>query len=291
MGIASSTELDRSFEAEIGKDPILKRKWVLTLSDSTLQGNDLDESQVFGQLGISDFGEPHPTFQSLGLRKIQILERYEGSPYHVLVVADYGLVTANEKLAPTSRSAEWTFESQPSEVAALFYYDAQGTKKPLTNSAFDYFSGLTTEESLVRAKMRKNYQQFPSNQMAATNKLNEDPYFGGAQYAWKCAGVNASYTIERHNGTVYEYWSAEVELLYRESTWVLQLPDIGWNYISGNQKRRAMVFDYENGEWVASANPVALSGGAINLNGQPDILQRRVHQTASFFGLFGNPPT
>lgn len=291
MGIESSTEIDRSFEAELGKDPILKRKWVLTLSDSTLQGNGLNESDVFGQLGISSFGEPHPSFQTLGLRKIQITERHEGSPYHVLVVADYGLVTANEKLQPTSRSAEWTFESQPSEVAALFYYDGQGTKKPLTNSAFDYFSGLTTEESLVRAKMRKNYQDFPSNQMAATNKLNEDQYFGGAQYTWKCSGVNAAYTIERHNGTVYEYWAAEVELLYRQSTWVLQLPDIGWNYISGNQKRRAMVFDYENGEWVASANPVALSGGAINLNGQPDILQRRVHQATNFSGLFGIPPT
>jgi hypothetical protein len=79
--------------------------------------------------------------------------------------------------------------------------------------------------------------------------------------------------------------------MYRQTGWVLQLPDVGWNYLSGGQKRRAMVFDFENGEWVASANPVGLDGSGNQTSGQPAVLQRRVNQVANFTTLFGTPPS
>jgi hypothetical protein len=66
---------------------------------------------------------------------------------------------------------------------------------------------------------------------------------------------------------------------------------VGWNYLSGGQKRRAMVFDFENGEWVASANPVGLDGSGNQTSGQPAVLQRRVNQVANFTTLFGTPPS
>jgi hypothetical protein len=103
--------------------------------------------------------------------------------------------------------------------------------------------------------------------------------------------VNATYTIEAHNNNVYTYWATTCELLYRESKWNLQLPDVGWNFIGGGQKRRAMVFDFENGEWVASANPVALNGSGGQSSGFPAILERRVNSEANFGDLFGTPPT
>jgi hypothetical protein len=51
-----------------------------------------------------------------------------------------------------------------------------------------------------------------------------------------------------------------------------------------------MVFDFENGEWVASANPVGLDGSGNQTFGLPALLQRRVNQVSDFTELFGEPP-
>jgi hypothetical protein len=127
--------------------------------------------------------------------------------------------------------------------------------------------------------------------MQATNKINSGDYFGCPAHSWKVAGVNATYTIESYNNVVYTYWATTCELLYRESKWNLRIPDVGWNYLSGGVKRRAMVFDFENGEWVASANPVALDGNGNQSSGFPYIHDFRVNSEANFSTLFGTPPT
>jgi hypothetical protein len=98
------------------------------------------------------------------------------------------------------------------------------------------------------------------------------------------------YTVESYNNVTYYYWAATCELVYRESKWNLRIPDIGWNYLSGGVKRRAMVFDFENGEWVASANPVALDGNGNQSSSFPYIHDFRVNSEANFSTLFGSPP-
>lgn len=290
MGVTRHEELARTYENEIGSPPRAVRRFACTLSDDTLQNNPPTEAALLAQCGLGSFGAVHPDMNAFKLRKVAINERFGDSPYHVEVIAEYGNVTPNELLAPTSRTSEWSFESQPSQVPALFYFDGT-TKKALVNSAFDYFEGLTTEESMVRATMRKNYSAFPTSQMTATNALNDATYFGGAKYSWKVVGVNSAYTIEALNGVSYSYWATQCELMFRQTGWVLQIPDVGWNYLSGGVKRRAMVFDYENGEWVASANPVGLDGSGSQTNGQPAILERRVSPEADFSTLFGTPPS
>lgn len=292
MGVDSNRELARSFETELGGAPVAKRTWAVTLSDGTLQGSPATETEIFTALGLDNWGSQHSAaLSSLKLRKVSLTERYGDSPYHVLVVAEYGLVTANELLTPTSRTAEWSFESKPSQVAALYYYDDEtDQKKPLTNSAYDYFEGLTTDEQLVHATMKKNYTNFPTAQMAATNSVNQSQYFGGATHTWKVAGVNTTYTMELYNNVEYKYWATQCELIYRQSGWNLQLPDVGWNFIGGGQKRRAMVFDFQNGEWIASPNPVALDGEGAQTAGAPAILERRMSPEANFSELFGTPP-
>lgn len=290
MGIASHVELARSAEAELVGQQLAKRVFVLTLTDNTLENNALSETEVLSTLGLGSWGVAHPTWTWLGLRKITINERYGDSPYHVECVAEYGPIAANELFAPTSRIEEWTFETKPNDVPALFYFDGS-TKKPLTNSAYDIFEGLTTQEAMVRAVMRKNYSSFPAAQMNATNSVNSDTYFGTAPYTWKCTGVNTSYTLEVYNGVKYAFWATQIELLYRQTTHVLQIPDVGWNFLSGGEKRRAMVFDYKNAEWVASANPIGLDGNGGQTFGQPEILQRRVNPATAFTPLFGTPPS
>jgi hypothetical protein len=290
MPIQSWRELARTTEGEVRGTTTATRTFVLTLADNTLDNNPPTEAEIISTLSLDNWGTAHPAFAFLGLRKVSITERFSDSPYHVQVVAEYGLITANDLLVPTSRTSEWTFAAEPAQVPAFYYWDGT-TRRPLVNSANDYFEGLTTEEQIVRATIKKNYSSFPASQMQATNKINSGDYFGCPAHSWKVAGVNATYTIESYNNVIYTYWATTCEIVYRESKWNLQLPDVGWNFIGGGQKRRAMVFDFQNGEWVASANPVALDGSGGQSSGFPAILERRVNSEANFSTLFGTPPT
>jgi hypothetical protein len=298
MGVASFTELARTFENELGGSPKAVRTWAVTLTDDTLQNNPTTHGEVINALGINNYGSAHPDIVNsyFGLRKVTITERYSDSPYHVLAVVEYGVVSANELLSPTSRTAEWSFESKPSQVAALYYWDGT-TRRALTNSAFDFYEGLVADELIVVAKVTKNYSDFdaangPQDLINATNKLNSGLYLGCPVHTWKVAGVSTEYVTEIYNNVAHQYWRTTSELQFRQSTWNLFLPDVGWNFIAGGQKRRAMVFDFENGEWVASANPVGLNGsGGMNFTATPFINERRVCEEVNFSPLFGTPPT
>ena len=89
---------------------------------------------------------------------------------------------------------------------------------------------------------------------------------------------------------LYRYWAVKVEILFRQTGWPLQLPDVGFNFLSGGQKRRGMVLDFENAEWVASPGPIGLDGSGNQTLGAPEILTRRVHREVNFNAYFGAPP-
>ena len=84
-----------------------------------------------------------------------------------------------------------------------------------------------------------------------------------------------------------------VELLYRQTGWNLLIPDVGFNFIANGEKRRAMVLDNQNNEWLASSDPVALDGqGGLAAAGQaPAILTRRLYRRIDFNTYFGSPPS
>lgn len=290
--IVSTRELARTFENEVGATGgTARRRWVCNLSDNTLDnGGPPDIAAILAATTGGAFNALHPVHTALGLRKIIVNERFEDDPYKLEVIGEYGFVRSEELLVPAARPAVWSFESQLGQIPALFYYD-DDTQYPLTNSAYDFFPGLTTEESMVRIKVQQNFVTYPNLWLAAQNHVNAGFFLGCAQDTVKVASVEATYTTEMVNNLMYSYYASTASLLFRQSSHNLLIPDVGFNFIDGGQKRRGMVFDFQNGEWLPSPNPIALNGsGMQNLTGNPAILTRRVNPRANFTTLFGSPP-
>lgn len=294
MAIVSTKELPRTFEREITRSAILKRRWVCVLDDNTTNNVPVGFQDVLAATGLSNWGAAHPDLTAWKFRKIAINEGYEGSPYHVEVVAEYGTVRDEEVLAPILRPSVWSCEGSTGEFPALFYYNGSGngTTYPLTNSAYDFYPGLMTTESVVLMKVTKNFSAFPASWYAANNCVNSAIYFGCDKHTIRVAGIDTTYEYEEFGGSIVKFWKATATLAYRQSGHNLLLPDVGFNFIEGDEKRRAMVFDLQNSEWIPSPNPVGLDGnGGLNMAGNATVLNRRVNPEANFQTVFGTPPT
>jgi hypothetical protein len=112
----------------------------------------------------------------------------------------------------------------------------------LTNSAGDYFEGLTVDEAQQKVTIQSNRRDFPSALAAAvTNCVNNATYLGFAQDGVKVQGISGEQATEQVNGVDVKYWKITSELLCRQSGWSLLLPDVGFNYIDGGVKKRADV--------------------------------------------------
>lgn len=299
MPVVSTKELARTYEREVGRAAIVKRRIICVLSDNTTDNTPTTELAILAAVfNVSEFtiansvlfGEPYPGLPAWKLRKFTINEGYEGSPYHTEVVLEYGLVRDEELLSPTARPAVWNFEGSTGEFPALVYYDGD-TAYPLTNSAFDFYPGLMTTESVVLMKVTRNFASFPSSWYSANNSVNDATYFGCPEHTIRVAGIDTTYESEELGGSVVRFWKATATLAYRQSGHNLQLPDVGFNFIANGEKRRAMVFDFQNSEWVPSPTPVALDGSGGLSGGAPEVLNRRVNPELDFLSIFGTPPT
>ena len=291
MGVAHHRELPRSNKFRLGEARDLTRQFVITHDAS---GQATTANQVAAALSL-DIGTAHPEYADVRCVEIEYEENYEGSQYHSLVTAKYGFPSGglDQLAAPTSRPALWTFTTQGATVPALFYYHGSGNgdQRPLTNSAYDYFEGLTTDEAQCKVVISQNLATFPSSwAIGLTNTINSTTWIGGATHCWKCQGISGELKFEEYGGTLHRFWAVKVELLFRQTGWPLQLPDVGFNFLAGGQKRRAMVFDFQNAEWVASPGPVGLDGSGAQTLGAPAILTRRVHREVDFNSYFGSPP-
>lgn len=288
--IVSTRELARTFENEVGSTGgTARRRWVCNLSDDTLtNGGPPDITTILSATAGSSWGASHPVHTALRLRKLNVNERFEDDPYKLEVVGEYGTITSDELTTPTARAPKWAFESQAGQVPALFYYNGS-LAFPLTNSAGDFFPGLVTDESMVRIKVQKNFAGVPYGWLSAQNFVNNSTYLGCAPHTIKVASIEVVLSAEEFNNSYIEYYTATASLLYRQSSHNLLLPDVGFNFIDGGQRRRGMVFDFQNNEWVPSANPVALNGSGGQTFGSPAILVRRVNPQADLASIFGTP--
>ena len=286
MAVISFREMPRTGEWRFGETPELNRRFIITV-DTPGATTPLQCVQAVGV----DIGTKHPQYTGVPCINISINENYDDSPYHIELVARYGASDVGESPNPLLRPSQWKFENFGQQAARLWYYGDDGNRYPLTNSAYDFFEGITADEAFTRVTITSNILVFPSALAAAvTNRINQDPYLFQPPGSWKCQGVTAEEKREVVGTDLLAYWAVTVSLLYRESGWNLLLPDMGFNYIGDGQKRRVMTFDFQNSEWIPSPVPMGLNGAGQQTFGAPAILNRRIYAFASFNSSFGAPP-
>ena len=287
MAVISYREvIPRTASHKFGESPTAERKYIITVDEPTPTQN------LVNAVGILH-ASAHPEFSYLKCLNIQVTET---DRHHAEITYSYELPKQEElDPNPLARPDVWSFSTGGSQVPALVYYDGSGNsnKKPLQNTAKDFFEGLTTLEAEVRASISGNRPTFPlANAAAVTNSVNSSSYLGGAAHTWLCAGISGQQATEVVNDVELRYWQITVELVYRASGHDLLLPNVGWNYLEGGEKKRVWVKDPESGEKVASGSPRALTneGGLKADDQEPDILTRRVYPEANFSTYFGTPP-
>lgn len=291
MAVIAHYELARAAQFRFGESPGLDRRFVCVVDNPSTT----TRTQLSQAIGV-DLGTKHPTSIFIPCIAIDINEQYEGSRYHVEIVCKYAIdEELTDNINPLLRPDTWAFETGGVTVPALAYFDGNGNSnaslRPLTNSAFDYFEGLTVDEGQSQAVIRGYRATFPSAlAVSLTNTINAGPYLGGAAHTWKCAGIAASQGKAFVFDQLISYWEFTSTLIYRQTGWNLLLPDMGFNFIGGGQKRRVMTFDFENSEFVASPVPMGLDGFGAQTFGAPAILTRRVYRQVDFNIYFGTPP-
>lgn len=284
MSVVKVTELATvSASRKFGEPPVFQRKWVVEVDDPTTPQTDIVNAP-----GVS-FLTPHPeAYYCLAMNGA--VANYSGSRWHYEVTWDYEL-PKQENLDPNplARPDIWKWSTGGLSVPALYFYDGS-TLKPLQNSANDFFEGATVDISTLQASISGNRPTFDYGlATAVTNSVNKDTYLGAPPGTWKCSGISAQPAVEVVNETEVRYWQTEVTLEYRPDKWALQLPDIGWNYLEGGQKKRVWVIDSESGERVPAANAQPLNTDGTLKTGAPDILERRVQREVNFNDYFGQP--
>jgi hypothetical protein len=297
MAVRSFRELaGRTFQHRFGESPTAEIRYALTLDDPATS-----HQEMLNSVGIFH-GSLHPEYLYLVCTEGSVSEA-DPDPWHASITYRYEVPlrgTQEFQANPLARPDVWSFSTAGSQVPALTYYSGSGNGSilPLVNGAGDFFEGLTTDESEVRASISGNRSAFPlATAAAVTNALNNAPYLGGAVHTWKCAGISAQQATEVVNDIELNYWQVSVELIYRQSGWPMLIPHVGWNYLvtAGGEKRAAYVIDPEDGSTkLPSSTPQPLnSDGTLKYagaGGAPDLLTRRLHPEVDFSAYFGTPP-
>jgi hypothetical protein len=288
--------LPRTFSHKFGESPTAERKFVVTTDGPEAHQILLNTVGIF-------HGAVHPEFTYLLCTEGSVTEpdRQHAEISYRYEVPQSG--SQDNQPNPLARKDVWSFSTGGAAVPATVYYHGAGneTRRSLTNSAGDFFESAMTDEAELRCSISGNRASFPIRAAAeATNCVNADAFMGAGRHQWKCAGISGQQQVEVISGVEIKYWSVTAELVYRQSGWNLFLPNVGWNYIQGGEKRRAWVWSDpgEGGtrEQIASSNPMPLleDGGLVvsspGESNPPIILNRRVHREVNFTPLFGNPP-
>lgn len=296
MGIISVEELPRgSAQRRFGEPPVYERKWAVRVDDPATA-----ENLVVNSVGVG-FLDPHP--EAFYCKAFDVSRDYlDGNRWLHVVTWKYEVPKLeNVDEHPLARPDEWRFSTGSVQIPALTYYDNNDVLRALVNTAGDFFEGLTEEEPTLTATISGNRASYDYNLAnAVTGALNNAPYLGFPTWAWKVEGISGEQAVEIVNEQEVRYYKVEATLKAKPSTWVLQLPNVGWNYVFGGQKRRVFVW-YDPGDgqalqMVPSSNPQPLDAtgnivtAAPGESNPPALLTRRTKKQINFVQFFGVPP-
>lgn len=235
--------IPRTFSHRFGESPTAERKFVVTVDEPT------DTQTIINAVGIFH-GDLHPEYLYLRCLDAQFTET---DRQHVEGTYRYE-VPKQENLEPNplARPDVWSFSAGGAQVPALFYYDGDGLA-PLVNSAGDFIDGVTATIAELRATISGNRTTFDYGRAASiTNCINNATYLGGAPFTWLCTGISGQQQTEVVNGQEIRYWAITAELIYRENTHLLFLPDVGYSYIATSETSDTAT---SSGEGAASSDP------------------------------------
>lgn len=286
--------IPRGYSHQFGGSPTASMVFVVTLD-----GVPTPQANIIGAVGYS-LGDTHPEFSYLECNGIEVAET---DKFHAEVSLSFFVRPADQPepgSVPWALPDVWSFSTGTGQSACTEHYPNAGNfiTAPLTNKANDAYEGLVKSEPELRATIQGYRQLFPAmDAVRLTGALNDANFAGGAKHTWQCLGISGTPERQVAGTTFVEYWNISVELVYRQSTHNLFLPNAGLNYLANGvaaSKRRCWVINDE-GEKVASAGPMALAdNGDLKQIGAgpypPDILEFRIYPEENFANFFGNPP-
>jgi hypothetical protein len=222
--------LPRTMSHRIGEAPTAERKFAITVSEP------VSHQTIIDTIGILH-GSPHPEYAYLLCTQGSFSEI---DRHHVEATYEYALPAGgsieNSDPHPLSRPDVWSFSTGGIAIPVFYYYDGDEIA-PLVNSAGDIIEGFTSTEAELRVTIAGNRATFDyALATSVTNCINDADYLGGAPFTWMCTGISGQQQAEVVNGSEVRYWTFTAELVYRESSHLLLVPDSGWQYIAQDKE-------------------------------------------------------
>jgi hypothetical protein len=295
MGVIGYEELPRGqAQRRFGEPPVFERKFLVKVDDPATP-----ETTVVNAVPVV-YLDPHPEAAYCKAWEVS-RDYYDGNRWAHLVVWKYEVPKqANYDANPLARPDIWKWSTGGVQIPALVYYDNSDNLRALVNTAGDFIEGLTEDEPTLTAHISGNRATYDYNLAASVHgALNNAPYLGWPKWAWKVDGIRGEPAVEVVNEQEIRYYKVEVELTAKASTWVLQLPNVGWNYVSDGSRQRVFVlYDPGSGEpvqRVPASNPQPLdsAGNIVTVSpgegNPPMLLTRRTKKQINFPQFFGVP--
>lgn len=292
--LAVNEVLPRGYSHQFGGSPTASMVFIATLDGATPQ------TDVLAAVGYA-LGSTHPEFSFLECNSVEVTETDKFHAEVSLSFFVWPVDAAEPGQLPWALPDVWTFSTGTGQEACTTHFptaDDNVLTAPLVNKANDAYEGLVKAVPELRATITGYRQLFPAGLATKlTGAINSQTYAGGQPRTWQCAGISGTPERTTINDQLVEYWQITAELIYRQSTHNLLLPNAGLNYLENGvagKKRRCWIID-EEGDKVPSAGPLALAdNGDLKQIGAgpypPDILRFRIYPEYNFLTYFGNPP-
>ena len=284
MAVHSYNEvIPRTISQKIGESATATRKFGVSLTGATAH------QTIINSIGIQ-FGSPHPEYPHLLCSEgsVQEVDKFQAEVTFSYIQPKLGVGNWNKQ--PTLRPDVWSFSSGVTPVPVFTYLDGT-TRKPLTNSAGEFFEGCMAHIGELKIQITGNRTTFDyGTATQATGRVNDAAYLGGQPGEWLCEGISGTQKYENNDQVDYHYYEVTANIAYRAGGHGMYLPDMGMNQLVSGVLKPCTV-EYM-GDKIPVTKPVALqaNGEQASPGTQPTVQYYEVHKTANFTSLFGVPP-